>query len=213
MRIRQELLLGVGGVRALQAMGIMPGVLHLNEGHSAFAVLEMIRQRRQSEGISFDEAARRVTRQTVFTTHTPVPAGHDRLARSDRRASRPLRDSLGLSHEHLMSLGRVHGHNHGETFCMTVLALRLSRRANAVSSLHGEVSRSMWTCLWPGRSEKKCPLATLPTVSMCRHGWRHKCTRFTTAPGRGMETAAGEPKVWEGVDKIDDGELWEVHQA
>ena len=98
VRIRQELLLGVGGVRALRALGIVPGVLHLNEGHSAFAGLEMVRQRMEREGIGFEEARRRVARQVVFTTHTPVPAGHDRF--SDALIEEhlgPLRDALGLS--------------------------------------------------------------------------------------------------------------------
>ncbi len=214
-RIRQELLLGVGGVRALKAMGIVPGVLHLNEGHSAFAVLDMMRQRLQSEGISFDEAARRVTRQTVFTTHTPVPAGHDRFgADLIEEHLGPLRDSLGLSHERLMSLGRVHGHNHGEPFCMTVLALRLSRRANAVSSLHGEVSRNMWSCLWPGRSEEEVPIGHI-TNGIHVPSWLAPQMHQVYDRHLGMEwkQQAGEPNVWEGVDKIDDGELWEVHQA
>ncbi|MGE0606668.1 MAG: alpha-glucan family phosphorylase [Pirellulales bacterium] len=215
VRIRQELLLGVGGVRVLRAMGILPGVLHLNEGHSAFAVLEMIRQRRESEGITFDEAARRVTRQTVFTTHTPVPAGHDRFSADlIEEHLGPLRDALGLSHEHLMSLGRVNGHDHGETFCMTVLALRLSRRANAVSSLHGEVSRGMWTSLWPGRSEEEVPIGHI-TNGIHVPSWlapqMHEV--YDRHLGVSWPQEAGEPRVWEGVDKINDGELWEVHQA
>lgn len=215
VRIRQELILGVGGVKALKAMGIAPGVLHLNEGHSAFAVLEMVRQRRESEGISFDEACRRVTRQTVFTTHTPVPAGHDRFSPElIEEHLGPLRDGLGISHEHLMSLGRVHGHNHGETFCMTVLALRLSRRANAVSSLHGEVSRSMWTGLYPGRSEEEVPIGHI-TNGIHVPSWlapqMHQV--FDRNLGVDWKRQAGEPQIWEGVEKIDDGELWEVHQA
>src|SRR5438552_26391 len=118
VRIRQELLLGVGGFRALRAMGITPGVLHLNEGHSAFAILEAIRHRMRDEGIAFDEAASRVSRQTVFTTHTPVPAGHDRF-NGDLIEEHlgPVADALGLSHGRLMELGREHpGHSYGE-FC------------------------------------------------------------------------------------------------
>src|SRR6266853_494861 len=135
VRIRQELLLGVGGFRALRAMGITPGVLHLNEGHSVFAVLEAIRDRVYDEGIGFDEAAARVSRQSVFTTHTPVPAGHDRF-NGDLIEEHlgPLRDSLGLSTEKLMDLGRENPANPWEEFCMTALCLKLSRRANAVSA-------------------------------------------------------------------------------
>ncbi len=153
VRIRQELLLGVGGLRALRAMGITPGVLHLNEGHSGFAVLEAIRTRMVEEGVDFDQAVPRVSREVVFTTHTPVPAGHDRFdADLIEEHLGPLREELGLSHEGLMALGRENPHDHNEQFCMTVLGLKLSRRANAVSALHGEVSRAMWTGLYPGKA-------------------------------------------------------------
>src|SRR2546423_4835729 len=152
VRIRQELLLGVGGVRVLRALRIHPGVLHLNEGHSAFAVLEMIRHRMETEGLPFDEARRRVASQTVFTTHTPVPAGHDRFSpHLMEEHLGPVRDALRISHSQLMAEGRVDPHRHDEDFCMTVLALKNSRRANAVSSLHGHVSRGMCTGLWPQR--------------------------------------------------------------
>ena len=158
-RIRQELVLGVGGVRALQALGIAPGVYHLNEGHSAFAPLEVIRQTMAEDGLSFDEALRDVAKHTVFTTHTPVPAGHDRFdAGLIEEHLGPLRDKLGISHDQLMGLGRVEPHNGGETFCMTVLALKGSRHANAVSSLHGHVSRRMWSHLWPWRVEEEVPI-------------------------------------------------------
>ena len=152
VRIRQELLLGVGGFRALKAMGVTPGVLHLNEGHSGFAVLEAIASRMQDEGLSFDQAVPRVSREVVFTTHTPVPAGHDRFNASlIEEHLGPLREQLGLSDRRLMDLGREIPGNEFEEFCMTVLGLKLSRRANAVSSLHGEVSRAMWTGLYPGK--------------------------------------------------------------
>jgi len=134
IRIRQELLLGVGGVRALHALGISPGVVHLNEGHSAFASLELVRQRMAVEGIDAQEAARRVALQVVFTTHTPVPAGHDRFPPDlVEEHLGPLREGLGIDYESLMAFGRVNPGDQRETFCMTVLALRLSRRANANS--------------------------------------------------------------------------------
>jgi len=140
-------------------MGITPGVLHLNEGHSGFAVLEAIRDRMQSEGIGFDHAVRRVSRETVFTTHTPVPAGHDRFyADLMEEHLGPMRDALGISQEKLMELGRENPGNQSEEFCMTVLGLKLARRANAVSALHGEVSRHMWTGLYPGKPEDEVPI-------------------------------------------------------
>src|SRR6202020_2599451 len=122
VRIRQELLLGVGGYRALKAMGITPGVLHLNEGHSGFAVLEAIRTRMVEEGINFVTAASQIPREVIFTTHTPVPAGHDRFS-SDLIEEHlgPLRDELGLSHDRLMEIGRENPGNRDEDFCMTVL--------------------------------------------------------------------------------------------
>jgi glycogen phosphorylase len=213
VRIRQELLLGVGGFRALKAMGTTPGVLHLNEGHSGFAVLEAIYNRMQDEGLAFDQAAHRVSREVVFTTHTPVPAGHDRFnAGLVEEHLGPLRDVLGLSHERLMSLGRENPGTAHEEFCMTVLGLKLSRRANAVSALHGEVSRAMWTGLYPGKSEDAVPIGHItngvhvPTwlaPQMIRLYDRHL--------GTGWHEHSAEPKIWEGIESVDDGELWETH--
>ncbi|MBL8221120.1 MAG: alpha-glucan family phosphorylase [Bryobacterales bacterium] len=213
VRIRQELLLGVGGFRALQAMGITPGVLHLNEGHSGFAVLEAIRCRMHEEGIGFDQAAPKVSREVIFTTHTPVPAGHDRFHRDlVEEHLGPLREELGLSHERLMSLGREHPHHHDEEFCMTVLGLKLSRRANAVSALHGEVSRAMWTGLYPGRREDAVPIGHItngvhvPTwlaPQMVRLYDRHLGTEW--------QAHSGQARIWEGIESVDDAELWETH--
>lgn len=215
VRIRQELLLGVGGVKVLAALGIVPGVLHLNEGHSAFAALEMTRQRMVAEGIGFEEARRRVTRQTVFTTHTPVPAGHDRFpAGLIEEHLGPLRDALGISHDHLLSLGRVHSNDMHEQFCMTVLALKFARRANAVSSLHGEVSRAMWTALWPGRPEDEIPIGHV-TNGVHVPTWlapemRHLYDRHL---GPDWARHAAEPEIWQKTHSVDDGEIWETHQV
>ena len=213
-RIRQELLLGVGGVRALRAKGITPGVFHMNEGHSGFAVLEAIRCRMADEGISFHEAVPVVAREVVFTTHTPVPAGHDRFgADLIEEHLGPLREELGISHDHLMELGAEHSGHHHE-FCMTVLGLKLSRRANAVSSLHGEVSRAMWTGLYPGRAEEDVPIGHItngvhvPTwlaPQMFRLYDRHLGTNW--------HEHSGESRIWEGIENIDDAELWETHQS
>ena len=181
VRIRQELLLGIGGVKALRALGIVPGVLHLNEGHSAFAVLELVRQRVEDEGIEFEHALRRVSRRTVFTTHTPVPAGHDRFAPDlVEQNLGPMRQSLGISEQRLMSLGRVDPDDANEEFCMTVLGLKAARRANAVSSLHGEASRHMWTGLWGDRPEEEVPIGTSPTAFTYPAGSRRRCISFTT---------------------------------
>jgi len=213
IRIRQELLLGVGGFRALRAMGVTPGVLHLNEGHSGFAVLEAIRSRMEEEGVDFHQAVPRVSREVMFTTHTPVPAGHDRFDSGlIEEHLGPLRDALGLSHDSLMGLGRENPANSGEQFCMTVLGLRLARRANAVSALHGEVSRAMWTGLFPGKTEDSVPIGHItngvhvPTwlaPQMFRLYDRHL--------GTGWHEHSGEARIWEGIENVDDGELWETH--
>jgi starch phosphorylase len=186
-RIRQELVLGVGGVKALKALGIKPGCYHLNEGHSAFAPLEVIRQRMQEDGVSFDEALRETAQHTVFTTHTPVPAGHDRFdGQLIEEHLGPLREKLGISYEQLMGLGRVEPQNEGESFCMTVIGLKLSRRANAVSSLHGYVSRRMWANLWPWRVEDV--VARGPDGDAVRQVPWHRVAR---AHGRALRVAGG----------------------
>jgi starch phosphorylase len=213
VRIRQELLLGVGGFRALKAMGITPGVLHMNEGHSGFAVLEAIRSRMQDEGVSFDEAVARVSREVVFTTHTPVPAGHDRFDSGlIEEHLGPLRDDLHLSHERLIELGREDPRNHHEQFCMTVLGLRLSRRANAVSSLHGEVSRAMWTGLYPGRPADAVPIGHI-TNGVHIPSWLapQMFRLYDRHLGTGWLEHSGESGIWEGIENVNDGELWETH--
>jgi starch phosphorylase len=213
IRVRQELLLGVGGYRALRAMGITPGVLHLNEGHSAFAVLEAIRVRMHEEGIRFDEAVPRVSREVVFTTHTPVPAGHDRFhADVIEEHLGPLRESLGLSLERLMAAGRQDSENVNEEFCMTILGLRLSRRANAVSALHGEVSRAMWTGLYPGRHEDAVPIGHISNGVhvpswLAPQMWR----LYDRHLGPGWHMHGSEARTWEGIENVNDAELWETH--
>ncbi len=214
-RIRQELVLGVGGVRALKALGITPGVFHLNEGHSVFATLEAIRERMEEDGLPFDEALREVAHHTVFTTHTPVPAGHDRFDGGlIEEHLGPLRDQLGISFQQLMGLGRVEPHNEGEQFTMTVLGLKLSRKANAVSALHGHVSRRMWAHLWPWRVEEEIPIGHItngvhvPTWL----AWQMMQLYDRIFPADWMRRM-GEPDIWREIYKADPGELWETHYS
>jgi glycogen phosphorylase len=212
VRVHQELLLGVGGLRALKALGITPGVLHLNEGHSGFAVLEAIRQRMEEEGVSFDTAVPQVAREVVFTTHTPVPAGHDRFdADLIEEHLGPLREALGLSKKNFMALGRENPES-DERFCMTVLGLKLSRRANAVSSLHGEVSRAMWTGLFPGKPEDEVPIGHI-TNGVHAPTWLapQMFRLYDRHLGTGWHLRSSEAKIWDGIDNVDDGELWETH--
>jgi starch phosphorylase len=212
-RIRQELLLGVGGFRALRAMGISPGVLHLNEGHSGFAVFEAIRDRMQEEGMDFDAAANQIPREVIFTTHTPVAAGHDRFnADLIEEHLGPLREELGISHHKLMGFGRERPTDHQEQFCMTVLGLKLSRRANAVSSLHGEVSRAMWKNLFPGKLEDAVPIGHI-TNGVHVPSWLapQMCRLYDRHLGVGWQNQTGAARTWEEIENVDDGELWETH--
>ena len=214
-RIRQEIVLGIGGVRAIRALGIVPGAYHLNEGHSVFATLEAVRGRMDRDGYPLDDAMRRVSRQTVFTTHTPVPAGHDRFdnALMEEHLG-PMRDALGLSHDQLMGLGRVDPANHAEPFCMTVLGLKMSRRANAVSALHGHVSRRMWNGLWPGRVEEEVPIGHITNGVHVPSwlSWQMLQLYDRIFPANWFRRM-GEPDVWQKIYDCDPGELWETHYA
>ena len=215
VRIRQELVLGVGGARALAALALSPGVVHLNEGHSAFAALELIRRRMESEGIDVAEASRRIAAHVVFTTHTPVPAGHDRFAPElVEEHLGPLRDALGLSGDDMMAFGRVNPNDHNEQFCMTVLALKVSRRANAVSSLHGHVSREMWMPLHPGLREDQVPIGHI-TNGVHVSTWLAPQMRqvYERHLGADWTSRSTQPDLWRAVENIDDGELWETHQT
>lgn len=214
-RIRQEMVLGVGGVKALRALGITPGVYHLNEGHSAFATLEVIHERMTDDGLTFDEALREVAKHTVFTTHTPVPAGHDRFdGQLIEEHLGPLRDRLGISHDQLMGIGRVEPQNNEESFCMTVIGLKLSRRANAVSSLHGHVSRSMWANLWPWRVEEEVPIGHI-TNGVHVPTWlalpMHQL--YDRHLGVDWVHRMSETETWQKIREVDPGELWETHHA
>lgn len=212
-RIRQEIVLGIGGLRAMTALGIRPGVIHMNEGHSAFAGLEMVRMKMEEEGIPFDEALRDTAMMGCFTTHTPVPAGHDRFDTGlIEEHVGPLGDQLGLDRNGLMGLGRVDPHNEDESFCMTVLAFKLSRRANAVSNLHGVVSRRMWAPLWPWRSEEEIPIGHV-TNGVHVPSWLAAQMRglYDRMLPLDWYLRTGEPEVWAGFENVTPGELWETH--
>lgn len=214
-RIRQEIVLGLGGAKLLTALGYDPHCVHMNEGHSAFAPLEFIRMRMQDDQLPFDEALKDVAAMCCFTTHTPVPAGHDRFDYGliDEHLG-PLGDELGIGTGGLMGLGRVDPNNHHEPFCMTVLAFKCSRRANGVSNLHGVVSRRMWSSLWPWRSENEVPIGHI-TNGVHVGSWlawqmRQLYNRFLPV---GWDLRTAEPETWAAFENVSDGELWETHQT
>lgn len=215
VRIRQEVLLGIGGARILQHLNVFPGAVHLNEGHSSFAILEGIRRYMEYDGIPFHRAHRRVSQYVVFTTHTPVSAGHDRFGPDlIEEHLGVFRERLGLSHEEFMSFGRVNSNDRAEPFCMTVLALKSSRRANGVSAIHGDISRRMWHSLWPGKTDNEVPIGHI-TNGVHVLSWLAPpmYQLFETRLGQDWPTRIVHADIWKKVMEIDDGELWETHQS
>jgi starch phosphorylase len=224
-RIMQEVVLGIGGVRLLRTLGIQPSSFHMNEGHAAFLTLELLREKLQS-GKSYGDALNFTRQQCLFTTHTPVEAGHDRFTPGLLDyVLRGFINRLGVNFAEIMGLGRVDPKNEEEPFCMTVLALKVSRAANGVSELHGQVSRQMWNCLWPERAVDQVPIGHITNGIhlLCwmkgpvRRFWRRRLTSNkqtgpdTTTP----PTLAGEEtEFWKSKDSrwesaINDPAFWQ----
>jgi len=212
-RIAQEVVLGIGGVRALAALGITPGIHHLNEGHAAFALLEVARQEILKTGKDFYEIQQLVRDRCVFTTHTPVPAGHDVF-------STDLMDSffahywgqMGLTRQQFLALGARRLDDPWEPFSMTVLALRLCRNANGVSELHGHVSRQMWTVLYPSRQAADVPIGYI-TNGVHAATWTASLLSdlYSQYLGDDWFTRVADPELWAAIDQIPDEELWARH--
>ena len=212
VRVSQEKLLGMGGVRALRTLGYQPTVWHMNEGHSAFLTLERLREY-IATGMDFEQAKQEVRRSNIFTTHTPVPAGNDEfpLWMMDKYFT-PLFNELGLTREQFMDIAR-NQQSWGETFSMPVLALRLSEYANGVSELHGRVSRQMWRQLWPNRPLDEIPITHI-TNGVHTGTWLARRLRllFDRYFGSDWMENIDDPDVWSLVDQIPDGELWAVRR-
>jgi len=214
LRLAQYVLLGVGGVRALRALGIDPSVIHLNEGHAALAPLSLAGLLIRNGGGSGD-ALKEARARTVFTTHTPVPAGNDTYPSEQvSAATARLVGELGLPPHELIALGRTHPENSGEPFGVTQAALRLSRAANGVSRRHGEVSRAMWASLWPGREADRIPIGYV-TNGVHVPPWVGEPMRELLDRHLGADWTArvADPDTWAGVDEIPDEELWRAREA
>ncbi|HEC34374.1 MAG TPA: alpha-glucan family phosphorylase [Chloroflexi bacterium] len=212
MRICQEVVLGVGGVRAVRAMGLNPAVWHLNEGHCAFMVLERIREL-VAKGWPFAEAAEAVRETTVFTTHTPVPAGHDAFGFPlVEKHFWNYWEELGLTREEFMELGRLDGSG-GPEFNMTALALRFSNYRNGVSRLHGAISRRMWQVLWPDRPVEEIPIIHI-TNGVHLPSWVSGPLNrlFRKYLGHDWQERHDDADLWERLDDVPDEELWALHE-
>ena len=214
LRIKQEIMLGIGGYRALRALGLNPTVYHMNEGHSAFLGLEHIRQLLVEAGLTFEQAREAFSAGAVFTTHTPVPAGHDRFPTHLMQHyfhDFATRD-LGLDFDGFMALGRENTFDSNEPFCMTVLAIRLSSYTNAVSTLHGKVSRQMWQGLWPGVPQAEIPI-THVTNGVHILSWisRDMKVLYDRYLGPRWREEPGDQVVWRHAADIASDELWRTH--
>jgi glycogen phosphorylase len=215
MRLGQYAVLGIGGVRALHALGIDPGVVHLNEGHAALACLELARAEREASGASVEDAFEAVRQRTVFTTHTPVPAGNDTYPAAQMADTLSgLAADLGVDPHELVRRGRTHPDEDAEPFGVTQFALRSSRIANAVSKRHGEVAREMWHDLWPDRPVDEVPI-THVTNGVHIPTWVGTPMRelLDRHLGDGWTDRAVDPATWEPLDSIPDAELWAARAA
>ncbi len=211
VRLRQEWILGVGGVRMLRALGQRPAVWHANEGHAAFMLLERVREL-ATEGVPFDEAVRRVRASSVFTTHTPVPAGHDVFSLGQVEAcAGPVWQDMGVTRETVLKLGHHPVRDHGQ-FHMAVLAIRLSQQVNGVARRHGEESRRLWADLWPGREAARVPIGFVTNGVHLGTWMSHRLNELLRSHlGPDWSDRVDEPGVWDCVLSLDDAALWAAH--
>ena len=214
-RIRQEILLGIGGIRALRALGINPAVTHMNEGHSAFLGIERIREHVQDHGLTRQEAMQAVWPTNIFTTHTPVPAGNERFGIDMMHTYfHAITDGTGFTWEEFIALGRENPADPQEPFCMTVLAIRLSAYNNGVSELHGAVSREMWRQIWPGLPDREIPIGHITNGVHSRSFLSAEMTELLDRYfGPRFDDDPTHTAIWERMDRISDEELWRTHEA
>lgn len=211
-RLRQEMILGIGGVRALRALGYNPTYWHANEGHAAFSLLERLREQ-VAEGATFDEARQRVSGNTVFTTHTPVPAGHDHFDPSlmDRYFGH-FWPQLGIDRDQFFALGQFE--ETGANFNMTAISMRLSNQRNGVSKKHGEVTRKMWRSIWPDVPEDDVPVRSITNGIHLQTWVAPRIARMLDAHlGHEWRSRQDDRDVWRGVRGIPDDVFWRAHSG
>jgi len=214
MRIRQEILLGIGGYRALEALGLKPTVYHMNEGHSAFLGIERVVRLMETEKLSFSEARILALASLVFTTHTPVAAGHDYYpAFLMDRYFPDFMKRLGIGRSEFLGLGRQDPSNESEDFCMTVLALRLASHSNGVSKLHGAVSRQMWNRIWKDVPEEEVPIGHVTNGVHFRSWVSLEMNQlYDRYLGPKWREEPADSKLWQRTETIPAGELWRTHE-
>ncbi|MHC4397058.1 MAG: alpha-glucan family phosphorylase [Planctomycetota bacterium] len=214
MRIRQEVMLGIGGLRALAALDIAPTVCHMNEGHAAFLALERIRQLTSTTDLTFEQAAEATKSGNVFTVHTPVKAGNDEFpTEMMEKYFAAFIPALGIDKKQFLALGRVNPDNDKESFKMPVLALRLSAYKNGVSKSHGQVSRKMWAQLWPTVPDNEVPIISI-TNGVHMKSWLSKemNSLYERYLGSHWPDRIADKAIWETIDQIPDEEFWRTHQ-
>jgi glycogen phosphorylase len=212
-RIQQEIVLGIGGVRALKSLGFSPAAFHLNEGHAAFVVLQRIRDLIE-HGSTFDEALEEIRATTIFTTHTPVPAGHDAFPfHLVEKHLAGCWGTLGANRDKFLALGS-HDAGSGSLFNMTALALRSAGQVNGVSELHGKVTRAMWGSIWPGVAESSRPVGSVTNgVHVATWIANDLADLFTQYLGVDWRERHDDPALWNGILAIPDDELWAIRRA
>ncbi len=214
MRIKQEIVLGVGGVRALAACGIHPDICHMNEGYSAFLALERTRMLIEKHDLSFDEARQQAAASHIFTTHTPVPAGIDRFPPElVEQYLGHYQESLRLDIEGLLALGRENVSAKNEFFSMAVLAIRMSDWSNGVSALHGQVSRNMWQNIWPGIPEPEIPISHVTNGVHARSWMSGELINLIDGYlGARWQHQPADESAWATVHEVPDEEMWRIHE-
>jgi starch phosphorylase len=213
-RLKQEIVLGIGGIRALHKLDVVPTVCHMNEGHSAFMSIERMAVLIRENGLDFEEALEAVRAASVFTTHTPVPAGIDRFpVEMIRRYFVDIANEIGIGMERFLDLGRIRPGDNSEDFCMAVLAIRTAARTNGVSKLHGEVSRKMWKDIWPRIPENETPI-THVTNGIHTRGWLsgEMSRLYQRYLGRKWMDDPSDHSIWKRVENIPAFELWRTRE-